>query len=833
MPEKLLAPSCRVAIAALLHDLGKLAERAGINHAGRLDAHKTLFCRKAPPDKGGYHTHVHAAYTGLAWDELEITGHFPDLKRKASPFSNGSDDVTDSAVNAAARHHIPDSFLQWIVATADRVASGFERSEFDTKYNNAKDRDNYLRARLLTLFEQLDRPRIVEGDLLWRYPLKPLAPESIFPSDARTSTPQDDGAARLEYSALWNTLLDGLNHIPISHNNNLPLWLDHFDSLWLSITHAIPSATAFGIKPDVSLYDHCKATAALATALWRWHHDCGQESATVVRESWDERKFLLVQGDFSGIQDFIFAEGGQTQKASARLLRGRSFQVALLAELAALAVLEALQLPPTSQIVNAAGKFLVVAPNTDATQRALASVKQRLDAWFLVQTFGESSLQLACLPASCNDLTAGKFTTLVKQLFAQLERAKLARFDLAGNGPEPIRTVDFAYGACAFDGRRPAETTVDGQPASWLAADQIVIGKRLADPAYTRLLIARADADIWVSRGVEPLSLDYFGYRVAFARGEDEVGRFGELAASGDLLRCWDMSLPQDGKAPLFAGYARREINAYIPIDGNNEPITLDVLARLDEGIEALAVLKGDVDHLGAIFQEGIQPHTFARMAGLSRQLNAFFALYLPWLCRSEYPHTYTVFAGGDDFFLIGPWHTTQALARRMRDEFARFVAGNSRVSFSAGLVLAKPGFPIRQLAREAEARIEAAKDAGRNRLTSHGTPVLWSQVARMGEFETWLTERAQLDGFSTGFVYRLLTLADMAASDKPEDAIWQAWLAYRVKRFVVDKLPKEHRAAAQTEIAGALRQHLATGKLAARIALENHLYRHRERKAR
>ena len=93
----------------------------------------------------------------------------------------------------------------------------------------------------------------------------------------------------------------------------------------LSLTHAIPSATALGVKPEVSLYDHCKATAALATALWRWHHEADRETIADVKDGWGEEKFLLIQGDFFGIQDFIFAEGGQTQKHAHKLLRGRSF----------------------------------------------------------------------------------------------------------------------------------------------------------------------------------------------------------------------------------------------------------------------------------------------------------------------------------------------------------------------------------------------------------------------------------------------------------------------------------------------------------------------------
>lgn len=71
--------SSRVAIAAFLHDIGKLAERAGIDHGGRLDAHKTLYCPWHAD--GGYHSHVHAAYTGIAWDMLEASGHFPDMRQ--------------------------------------------------------------------------------------------------------------------------------------------------------------------------------------------------------------------------------------------------------------------------------------------------------------------------------------------------------------------------------------------------------------------------------------------------------------------------------------------------------------------------------------------------------------------------------------------------------------------------------------------------------------------------------------------------------------------------------------------------------------------------------
>lgn len=869
-----MAASSRIALAAILHDLGKFAERARIEvDKERLETWKQLDC----PHWDGRPSHIHAAYTTAGF--MAIEAYLPQREALMStPFAKVGDvDADDSLINAAARHHRPATFLQWILATADRLASGFERSEFDS-YNKAAEGTrtgrNHYQARLLSLFDALGLEQDRRDAHIWCQPLVPLSPQALFSLKRADYEPHADKPAQDEYKSLWQAWLNALPLIPASHRSNLPLWLDHLDAAFLAHTHAIPSATAGNTRPDVSLYDHSKAVAALAVALWRWHDEntqTGSETIVGLREraDWEQPKFLLIQGDFTGIQDFIFAEGGETQRQAAKLLRGRSFQVSLLAELAALAVLDALDLPPTSQIVNAAGKCLIVAPNTDTTRTRLEQVKARLDTWFLEHTFGESSFVLANEPAACNDFLHGRFADLMKRLFESLETAKLHRFDLARQTPmDAIQTANFSAGACAFDGRRPAQTTAADKPASRLAADQIALGRWLADKRMSRLLVTREGADLHDSAGVKTLRLDYLGYRIAFASAETASGRFGALAESGDLVRCWDFSLPgEDAGTPLFQGYARRDINAFVPVfdpaqvewettkygkwqdevDLDREiPVkTLNHLACEDKlpkddalehwrGITGLAVLKGDVDNLGSLFQRGIQPPTFAKMAALSRQMNAFFAVHLPWLCQSrpEFRNTYTVFAGGDDFFLIGPWHKTQRLARQLAADFQRYVTHNPEIHFSAGITLAKPGHPIRTLAETAEDALDKAKQAGKNRVTCHGIPVTWAQFQKLAEFEDWLSERYAREEFSTGFIYRLLTLADKAASARPEDAIWQSWLAYRVRRFVVDRLKLDGeatRTAVQTEIAGRLRDELMHGKLAVTIPVANTLYRYRD----
>ena len=639
----------------------------------------------------------------------------------------------------------------------------------------------------------------------------------------------------------------------------------NFDTAWLTFTQAIPAATAFGTKPEVSLYDHSKTTAALATALWRWHEAEQQTDASAAarlkdRSDWGTQKFLLIQGDFFGIQDFIFAEGSQTNKAAAKLLRGRSFQVSLFTELAALKVLDALSLPPTSQITNAAGKFLIVAPNTSAVKEALKAVTQEINQWFLTHSFGLAGLGLIGKPASCNDFLKGNFKALMTSLFSDLEKAKLQRFDLTEQS-NPVFTVAYPHGVCQYNGRLPADK-IDGndKASAALSRDQIKLGSALT--REDRLLIVRDPAALTGGSSIK-LEVPVFGYGVAFTQNEDITGKFGALARDGNLQRCWDFSLPDNLADTLWQGYARRFINAYVPrfteddqwamdkyqgcvddVDFDHARFagkTLNHIACEDrqprtdregwQGQVALMTLKGDVDNLGTIFQQGLQEPTFAKMAALSRQMNAFFAVWLPAVCAVEFPNTYTVFAGGDDFFLIGPWHSTQKLAARMAAEFKTYVAENPDITFSAGMVMTKPGQPMHTLGTQAEEALSAAKGIDKNALVLYGERVRWPDWSKVQAAQEQLDRVRHDYDLSTGYVYGLLQLIDLA-SDKtnPEHAMWRSRFAYRTRRYVVDKLREpEKRQRAQTELSVALgEQGINDLGTRYRIPLFNHFYRQR-----
>ncbi|MBL1265996.1 type III-A CRISPR-associated protein Cas10/Csm1 [Candidatus Methylomicrobium oryzae] len=887
----LLQQSSRIALAAFLHDLGKFAERAQIKvDPQTLEDNKQLYCphRKQHTDNKGYFTHVHAAYTGLAMDLIEDS--LPDLTGSDfAPFGSWKTrEVDDSFINAAAKHHKPESFLQWIIATADRLASGFDREEFEN-YNAADEGTstgkNHYTARQLTLFEQIHKTGLAKRDFEYRYRLEPLSPDSLFPVAAKGYESDDKEAAQREYAELWRNFTLALKQIPISHRKNWPLWLDHFETVWGVYTQAIPSATAFNVRPDVSLYDHSRVTAALATALWRYHHERGETDDNARKalsqgtQSRGEPKFLLVQGDFFGIQDFIFASGGDTNKRAAKLLRGRSFYVSLLAECAALKVLDALDLPATSQVINAAGKFMIVADNTPATLARLQGVQQELDAWFLNHSFGQAGVGLAWTAASGNDFCCKRMTgadkspyrQLLDRLFEQMEIKKCRRFDLCVDTAPPavfdgfLNNFDKDLGVCNIDGRSPAHHQLEADTfVGDLAWDQIEIGHWLT--RRQRILITRQPLNM-----TSALKTPIFGYHVSFAEDEEGRGKFGAEAQSGNLLRAWDFSLPESGDAALWNGYARRNINAYVPIATETDKLeeqwdkyigidekleigaakTLNHLAcanrRQDAGkwtgISALSTLKGDVDNLGNIFLNGLgDDASFGKTAALSRQLNNFFAMYLPWLCQREYPDTYTVFAGGDDFFLIGPWWSQIELAERMRSEFSRYTAENEYLHFSAGISTTKPGLPINQIGELAEQALEQAKAHNpekrdvppKNAVTCFGQTVGWHTFqellhSRLPNLQGLVNE----NGLSTGYVYGLLNLIDMAekVGERPENALWHSYFAYRTARMLdrkkLDKKQREirHEALAKEIAHAGIKEHGGNY----RIALFCHLYQQRD----
>lgn len=375
-----------------------------------------------------------------------------------------------------------------------------------------------------------------------------------------------------------------------------------------------------------------------------------------------------------------------------------------------------------------------------------------------------------------------------------------------------------------------------------------------------RIIICNKDAEIYQDRETTKLSLSIFSYHIIFTSIEEITGRFGKQAQAQQIKRLWDFELPQNTSSSLWNGYARRYINAYIPyfiadgevdikkykiVDKDNISYeedkikTFDYLACEDRekddmgnyiGQAALMTLKGDVDNLGLIFQKGLKQPNFAKMAALSRQMNQFFSLWLPAYCAEHQQNMYTVFAGGDDFFLIGPWYSTQKLAFAMQQNFARYVANNPEIHFSSGMVMTKVGTPVHRLGEMAEEALEKAKKVdGKNAVTIYQTSVGWNKWETLSTLELKIEELAKKYNISTSYLYSLIHFAKQAQNKENnlENTMWRSRFYYRTVRYVVDKLKKEERETALKEITQLLgEQGIETHKMQFIIPLFNYFYK-------
>jgi CRISPR-associated protein Csm1 len=192
------------------------------------------------------------------------------------------------------------------------------------------------------------------------------------------------------------------------------------------------------------------------------------------------------------------------------------------------------------------------------------------------------------------------------------------------------------------------------------------------------------------------------------------------------------------------------------------------------KGVEALGILKADVDNLGLLFSCGFREgrQTMSRLAALSRQLNSFFSIFLPHFLKTDnrFQDTYTVFAGGDDLFLIGPWNRIIALAELLNKEFSRYVCHNKDITISAGISVHKPGEPIMTIAESAEHALALSKSKNKDikdKITVFGETVAWDEFKTLegikDTMQKWLVDET----INNAMLFRFNELLEMAKQEK------------------------------------------------------------------
>ena len=146
--------------------------------------------------------------------------------------------------------------------------------------------------------------------------------------------------------------------------------------------------------------------------------------------------------------------------------------------------------------------------------------------------------------------------------------------------------------------------------------------------------------------------------------------------------------------------------------EDGREPLTFEEIAGIARGDRRLAVLKADVDDMGPrVAEVAGSDRTYRQLRSFSASLHEFFGVTVQEMLRESWSSIYTIYAGGDDLLMVGPWDVVLDFAGALRGEFE---GGPAReygpLTLSAGVALTPYRVPVRHAVDRGEELLESAK---------------------------------------------------------------------------------------------------------------------------
>lgn len=816
----------KIALAGLLHDIGKFGQRAGETSALGRD-------HSAVGDKF-VTTHVPAAWRGAL---APVGWHHGDPEGKAHELYNVQ-----------------------VVVVADRLSAG-EREQ----------REKEEKGDLTPMLSPFSR--LTPASQSSWLPLAPLElrPDRLFPSHE----PPGQNRVQDGYKELWTEFCNEAQALRRLHENSPDLepYILSLLDLLLRYAWSIPSAYYYDV-PDVSLYDHLHTTAALAVCIFSEFSTRPGELYQLARQLRDQEAELwptepavavLAEGDLSGIQDFIYAV--KHPKGAASVLRARSFYLQVLTEVLARWILRELDLPPTNLLYCGGGRFRLLLPPQDLGR--LEELSAASNQALLRAHRGLIYLALAGVPLTPAHFSQAEVVEkngtwaaarglrlaedeLKRLLSARKNRRflELPSSDLA----ELFRPYGAAGEVCQICGQ-PGPVTEDEEGVRWCSTCESFreLGRDLRNARLLRLSWQEpaplSERPTW--RDV----LASFGFGLEVF---EEASGPPPPSSHQSILYCLTDELvpPRSSREAVSRKFLVNVVpiwqeqehgpeqgEEYAPKPG--EIKHFGVLARQAQGAPHLGVLRMDMDNLGWLFRDGFvvkkdgaywDRGTFSRKQSLSTLLTVFFEGYVGEIVRAlakgeGSARIYAVYSGGDDLFFVGAWDAVLILARQVRDEFEKF-AGRSDLGISAGIVLVDEKYPLYRAAQEAGERLEEAKETlkegdrqdwtKRNRKDAvHflGQVVRWEVFKEVEDWKARLAKAIGEDETARRMLFVLQEIWEEYRREKRERGIWGPWI-WRTAYWLARQREMAQKAGRDPTIYAELQEILSGENFAQNIAL-------------
>jgi CRISPR-associated protein Csm1 len=506
----------------------------------------------------------------------------------------------------------------------------------------------------------------------------------------------DESALKSNYARLCVALeRDAANLAPLAELHQEA----YLEGLYFLLERFASNVPVSSTMPDVSIFDYNHTVTALCSVL-RFETDeriRELHSAKGVLANTDPLA-VIISGDIAGVQDFIYSLTKADQ--AAKQLRGRSFYLQALTEAVLRFILRGLDLPISSVIYSGGAHFYVLAPHS--VTKDLDELRRTVTQGLLAFHARDLYLVIGSAPVSANDFQPGRIKFCWGALHTDLATRKNQRY-------AELIDADELY----LDVFRP----VLRQEKESLQAYFEQVGRAIPYATHVNYGIGSFQAE--PANALEALNVSLSFDAEKWHEQSSVIPNYIIRYAIRDELHAPSTS----HSIPVVLG-TRYMVNL-VPMSKQGEPDSFDTLARLpaffDEnvgahGIKRLGILRMDVDNLGIIFKDGFGDRaTLARIMALSRTLATFFEGRIAAICRqveSDFwqPAIYSVYAGGDDVFLVGPWHLMPKLAAEIRAEFDRLTLNHPDFTLSGGIALVAEKFPLYQAAEVAHEALEKAK---------------------------------------------------------------------------------------------------------------------------
>ena len=611
---------------------------------------------------------------------------------------------------------------------ADLADPSLREGDHITASEREADSSRYTRRPLVSVLSRVDIGKGALPEGVFYYPPGPVDAENPFPeSVAGVSVagwePDEDEIIRM-HSRAWAGFLEDVREMP---DISAESFIETLMAVLEKHTSRVASA-AYRSRPDICLFDHVRSVAAIAGCMDAAGHDA-------------DRPFLVIQGDVSRIQAFIYKlasphEGGTKQ--TAKRLRGRSFYIGLLTETVVSLYLKRLGLCRANLIFSGGGHFLVLAPNTEESRKACADLEAEVNRWLYRALKGDLGLVTATLEVGREEIKdfagvlnrAGyaiscekrrKFRSILDATFFRPSARYGRQMDVC-----PVCQSDFAKGTKCRACESHVELGRQVVASGWLVriqghdVDGPGVFDGFSDLGVFWSLLRDADEVYNLLNGLSPERVT----QVAVYRLND----------TGFLVQKL-VKLAEERGLPVSFGF--QFLGNYAPRDAEGPKEFGELAAIGSENYPLLGIVRMDVDSLGHVFGSGLGDRkSLSRVATLSREMNLFFLGHINHLAKAH--DIYITYSGGDDLFAVGSWTRVLDFAGEVREAFRRFCCGNPNLSLSAGILLCKESFPIGRAAEQCgklEAEAKGAFPEAKDAVCVFGKTVRWRRYFELMSF--------------------------------------------------------------------------------------------------